>query len=225
MTATEKPPTCNDLPENRSTSIFDRIRRNYELLTLPLPFILWFITFIEPPFGFWPTLALSTGILLVVSMHRIRKIKFQPTMRGFVIGVALGVALFALFYFGAQIANSIPGVPSQVSAVYSFRENFPLWAIAGLLLFPIGSGEATYWQGFILQHLDKRLKPRAAAVLTSFLYMIIHLPTFNPSLMVVAFIVGLAWSFTFNKFGKNLFPIMISHIIFDELAFVLFMIP
>lgn len=225
MTATEKPPTCNALPENRATSIFDRIRHNYELLTLPLPFILWFITFIEPPFGFWPTLALSTGILLVVSAPRIRKIKFQPTTRGFVIGAALGVALFALFYFGAQIANSIPGFPSQVSAVYSFRENFPLWAIAGLLLFPIGSGEATYWQGFILQHLDKRLKPWAAAVLTSFLYMMIHLPTFNPSLMLVALIVGLAWSFTFNKFGKNLFPIMVSHIIFDELAFVLFMIP
>ena len=168
MMTTENSPTYNALPENGAASIFGRIRRNYELLTLPLPFILWFITFTEPPFGFWPTLALSTGILLVVSVPRIRKIKFQPTIRGFAIGVALGVALFALFYFGAQIANSIPGFPSQVSAVYSFRGNFPLWAIAGLLLFPIGLGEATYWQGLILQHLDKRLKPWAAAGLTSF---------------------------------------------------------
>ncbi len=225
MTTIEKPPTYSALPENRTTSIFDRIRHNYELLTLPLPFILWFITFTRPPFGFWPTLALSTGILLVVSVPRMRKIKVQPTIRGFVIGVALGVALFALFYFGAQIANSIPGFPSQVSSVYSFRGNFPLWAIAGLLLFPIGLGEATYWQGLILNHLDKRLKPWAAAVLTSFLYTMIHLPTFNPSLMLVALIVGLAWSFTFNKLGKNLFPIIVSHIIFDEFAFVLFMIP
>ncbi len=225
MTTTEKPPTYNAFPENRTTSIFDRIRHNYELLTLPLPFILWFITFTRPPFGFWPTLALSTGILLVVSVPRLRKIKVQPTIRGFVIGVALGVALFALFYFGAQIANSIPGFPSQVSSVYSFRGNFPLWAIAGLLLFPIGLGEATYWQGLILNHLDNRLKPWAAAVLTSFLYTMIHLPTFNPSLMLVALIVGLAWSFTFNKLGKNLFPVIVSHIIFDEFAFVLFMIP
>ena len=225
MTETEKPPTSNALPENRATSIFDRIKHNYELLTLPLPFILWFITFTRPPFGFWPTLALSTGILLVVSVPRIRKIKVQPTIRGFVIGVALGVALFALFYFGAQIANSIPGFPSQVSSVYSLRGNVPLWAIAGLLLFPIGLGEATYWQGFILNHLDKRLKPWVSAVLTSSLYTLIHLPTLNPSLMLVALICGLAWSFTFNKLGKNLFPIVISHIIFDEFAFVLFMIP
>lgn len=224
MTSIDKPSTCNNLPENHVASFLARVRRNYELLTLPLPFILWFITFIAPPFGFWPTLALSTGILFVVSVPRIRKIKFQPSMRGFVIGAALGVALFALFYFGAKIANLIPGFPSQVSAVYSFRENFPLWAIAGLLLFPIGSGEATYWQGFLLQHLDKRFKPCAAVVLTTFLYMMIHLPTINPSLMLVAFIAGTAWSFTFYKFGKNLFSILVSHIIFDELTFVIFTI-
>lgn len=222
MTATDKPP--QQQPENHSASFLEKIKQNYELLTLPLPFILWYITFILAPFGFWPTLALSTSILLVVSVPRIRKIKFQPSIRGFIIGAALGLALFALFYFGAKIANSIPGFPSQVSAVYSFRGNFPLAAIAVLLLFPIGPGEATYWQGIILRHLDKHLRPWAAVILTSFLYMMIHLPTFNPSLMLVAFIVGLAWSFTFNKLKNNLFPIMVSHIIFDEFAFVLFMI-
>jgi membrane protease YdiL (CAAX protease family) len=213
MTSTERPLTN-----------LQRIQRNYELLTLPLPFILWFITFIVPPFGFWPTLALSTGILLAVSVPRLRKIKFKPSIRGFAGGAALGVALFALFYFGAQVANSIPGFPSQVSAVYSYRGDFPLWAIAVLLLFPIGSGEAAYWQGLVLRRLDDRLKPWAAVILTTTLYTLIHLPTLNPSLMLVSFIVGLAWSYPFNRFGKNLFPIMVSHIFFDEFAFVLFMI-
>lgn len=197
---------------------------SYELLTLPLPFILWFITFVYPPFGFWPMLALSTLLLFIVSLFRIRNIKFKPTLRGALIGVAMGVALFAFFYFGARIANSIPGFPSQVSAVYAYRGSFPIPLIAALLLFPIGPGEATYWQGLILRHLDSRLKPWKAVILTSFLYMIIHLPTFNPSLMIVSFIVGLSWGFLYNKLGKNLFPVMVSHIIFDEFAFVLFMI-
>ena len=221
MIATDKP---RSTPEKHSPSILYKIKKNYELLSLPLPFILWFITFILYPFGFWPTLALSTSILLVVSVPRLRKINFHPTVRGLIIGAVLGLALFGLFYFGAKIADFIPGFPSQVSAVYSFRGNFPLAAIAVLLLFPIGPGEATYWQGFILQHLDGRAKPWAAALLTSFLYMMIHLPTLNPSLMLVAFIVGLAWSFAFNKLKNDLFPIMVSHIIFDEFAFVLFMI-
>jgi membrane protease YdiL (CAAX protease family) len=197
---------------------------SYEMLTLPLPFILWFVTFIHPPIGFWPMLALSTFVLFVVSLPRIRNIVFKPTLRGVLIGVASGVFLFAFFYFGARIANSIPGFPAQVSAVYSFRGNFPLSAIAFLLLFPIGSAEAMYWQGLILRHFDSRLKPWKAVILTSFLYMMIHLPTLNPSLMLVSLIVGLSWGFLYNKLGKNLFPVMLSHVIFDEFAFVLFMI-
>jgi hypothetical protein len=54
--------------------------------------------------------------------------------------------------------------------------------------------------------------------------MLINLSTLNPSLMLVALIVRLVWSFMFIKLKKNLFPIVVSHIIFDELAFVLFMI-
>jgi membrane protease YdiL (CAAX protease family) len=201
-----------------------RGRFSYELLTLPLPFILWYITFIHPPFGFWFTLALSTLLLFVISMYRIHRIKFKPTLRGTLIGIAIGAALFAFIFFGARIANSIPGFPAQVSAVYSFRGNFPISVIATLLFFPIGPGEALYWQGLILRHFDERLKPWKAVILTSFLYMLIHLPTLNPSLMLVALIGGIVWGFLFNKLGKNLFPVVVSHIIFDEFAFVLFMI-
>ncbi len=197
---------------------------SYELLTLPLPFVLWFVTFIHPLIGFWPMLALSTFVLFAVSLPRIRNIVFKPTLRGVLIGAASGVFLFTFFYFGARIANSIYGFPAQVSAVYSFRGNFPLSAIAVLLLFPIGPAEALYWQGLILRHLDSRLKPWKAVILTSFLYVMIHLPTLNPSLMLVSLVVGLSWGFLYNKLGKNLFPVLLSHVIFDEFAFVLFMI-
>jgi len=198
---------------------------SYELLTLPLPFILWFVTFIYPPFTFWPTLALSTALLFAVSLPRVRKITFKPTLRGVLIGVATGVFLYAFFWFGAQVANSIPGFPAQVSAVYAYRGDFPISLIAVLLLFPIAPAEALYWQGLILRHLDLRIKPPIAIVLTSVLYTLIHLPTLNPSLMFVSLVVGLTWSFLYNKFGGNLFPVMVSHIIFDEFAFVLLVIP
>ena len=197
---------------------------SYELLTLPLPFLLWFITFIHPPFNFWPTLALSTLALFAVSMPKVRSIVFKPSLRGILIGVSTGVLLYAFFWFGAQIANSIPGFPAQVSAVYNFRGDFPISLIAVLLLFPIGPSEALYWQGLILRHLSLRVKPSIAVVLTSVLYTLIHLPTLNPSLMFVSFVVGLTWGFLYNKLGNNLFPIMLSHVIFDEFAFVFFMI-
>lgn len=214
----------NPEPAHNSTSRRHWIRKKYELLTLPLPFILWFITFIHPIFTFWPTLALSTAIILAVSIPRFKKINFKPTLTGTLIGLASGVLLFTFFYFGAKIASSIPGFPAQVSAVYSFRGSFPLSAIAVLLLLVIGPGEATYWQGLILRYLDGKLKPWMAITLTSILYMSIHLPTLNPSLMLVAIVVGLVWSLIFNRLKQNLYPVLISHIIFDEFAFVLFMI-
>src|SRR5437879_1973589 len=40
--------------------------KNYELFTLPLPFVLWYIVFRDPVLGFWPTLSLSAVILFVV---------------------------------------------------------------------------------------------------------------------------------------------------------------
>jgi membrane protease YdiL (CAAX protease family) len=42
--------------------------------------------------------------------------------------------------------------------------------------------------------------------------------------MFVSLVVGLTWSFLYNKLGGNLFPVMVSHVIFDEFAFVLLMI-
>jgi membrane protease YdiL (CAAX protease family) len=199
-------------------------RFSYELLTLPLPFILWFLTFIYPPFTFWPTLALSTAILFAVSLPRLRSVTFKPTLRGVAIGVASGALLYAFFWAGAHVANSIPGFPAQVSAVYAFQGTFPIVWIAALLLFPIAPAEALYWQGLILRHLNLKTQPWKALILTSFLYTMIHLPTLNPSLMFVSLIVGLTWGFLYTKLGSNLFPVMVSHIIFDEFAFVFFMI-
>lgn len=224
---TSKPQPAQTSPSSLKTenTIQKPVRKiSYELLTLPLPFALWFITFIYPPFTFWPTLALSTAILFAVSVPRFRNITFNPTLRGFLIGAASGVLLYAFFWFGAQIANSIPGFQAQVSAVYAFQGNFPITLIATLLLFPIGPSEAIYWQGLILRHLNQKLKPWKALLLTSFLYMMIHLPTLNPSLLFVSLVVGLIWGLLYTKLGSNLFPILVSHVVFDEFAFVLLVI-
>lgn len=179
--------------KNSSSAQNSKRKLSYELLTLPLPFILWFITFIHPPFTFWPTLALSTLLLFAVSLPKIHSVIFKPSLRGILIGVSIGILLYAFFWFGAQIANSIPGFPAQVSAVYNFRGNFPISAIAALLLFPIGPAEALYWQGMIQRHLNLKVKPSIAVALTSVLYTLIHLPTLNPSLMFVSLVVGLTW--------------------------------
>jgi membrane protease YdiL (CAAX protease family) len=41
--------------------------------------------------------------------------------------------------------------------------------------------------------------------------------------MLVALIGGLFWGYMFNRLG-NLFPVLVSHVLFDELIFVFLVI-
>jgi membrane protease YdiL (CAAX protease family) len=139
------------------------------------------------------------------------------------LGAISGILLFEVFWWGALLAQSIPGFSGQVSSVYQLRGNFPVSLIALLLLFPIGPAEAIYWQGLIQKRLSTRFKPITAVVLSSLTYTAIHLPTLNPSLMIVALIGGLLWGYLYLR-CRNILPVILSHTIFDEFAFVFFMI-
>jgi len=55
---------------------------------------------------------------------------------------------------------------------------------------------------------------------TSSLYSLIHLPTLNPSLIFVALVGGLVWGYLFTRYKNDLLPCLVSHILFDELVFV-----
>jgi membrane protease YdiL (CAAX protease family) len=196
---------------------------SYELLSLPLPFFLWFVTFIHPLLGFWPMLTISTSLILVVSVRRVRSMGLRLNPYQVLMGILSGAFLFAFFWGGAMVARSIPGFSAQVSSVYQLRGNFPVWLVSILLIFPIGPAEALYWQGLIQRRVSLSTNPIAAVFLSSFLYTAIHLPTLNPSLMFVALVGGLVWGFAYVKSG-NIIPIIGSHVIFDELAFVIFTI-
>src|SRR5207245_5508051 len=89
-----------------------------------------------------------------------------------------------------------------------------------LLIFPIGPAEETYWRGLIQRELQRKMSGRAAIIVTSSLYSLIHLPTLNPSLIFVALVGGLVWGYLFIRYKNDLLPCLVSHILFDELVFV-----
>jgi len=197
---------------------------SYEVLTLPVPFILWFFVFNDPLLGgFWPTLTVSALILLSLSLLRFSSMKIRITSRGFLIGVGSALLIYAFFWAGFQIVRGIPGFTQQVSWVYQLRGTTPITFIAAALLFPIGPAEELFWRGFIQRCLNSTLTPTKGLLVTSALYTLIHVSTFNPSLMLVALIGGLFWGYMFNRAG-DLFPVLVSHVLFDELIFVLLVI-
>jgi membrane protease YdiL (CAAX protease family) len=197
--------------------------KNYELYTLPVPYILWYFTFLTPYLDFWTKISISTALLLGLAYPKRKNIRLSPSLTGLVVGVVSALALYSFFWSGYQVAKEIPGFTQTISSVYDFRNGAATSTIAILLLFPTAPGEEVYWRGFIQRRLGEVLSPAKGLVLASVIYSSIHLATLNPSLMLVALIGGLVWGYIYIRSG-NVFPALVSHIVFDELIFVFFVI-
>ena len=145
--------------------------------------------------------------------------RWGATPSGLALGILSAVALYLFFFSGYQVAKNIPGFVQTISSVYGLRGGISQQEISLLLLFPIGPTEEIYWRGLIQRSLNERLKPNQSLLVTSVLYASIHIPTLNPSLLLVAFIGGLVWGMLYNRYGSVL-PSLLSHVIFDEMIFV-----
>ncbi len=191
------------------------------LLSLPIAFFLWYLTFQTNALSFWGRISVSTLILLFISFLLGRR-EMRPKLNApaAVAGLLSALLLYLFFWSGFQVLRGNPTFTQQVSSVYVFRSAEPEYLIFLLLLFPIGPAEEFYWRGLIQRKLQRAWSANPAIILTSVLYALIHLPTLNPSLIFVALVGGLVWGYLFKRYG-NLLPCLVSHILFDELVFVL----
>ena len=145
--------------------------------------------------------------------------RFNAAPSGLALGILSALALYLFFWSGYQVAKNIPGFVQTITSVYGLRGGVSQQDISLLLLFPIGPTEELYWRGLIQKSLNERMKPNQSLLLTSVIYASIHIPTLNPSLLLVAFIGGLVLGALYNRYGSIL-PSLLSHVIFDEMIFV-----
>lgn len=166
-------------------------------------------------------MSISTGILLLVALAINReKIRIRINYRTLILGAGSGILLYGFFYVGYQFTKSLTIFNQGVAGVYDFRSGVPLAVIALLLLFPIAPSEEVYWRGLIQRRLMERIGGNNGLFLTAGVYALVHLPTLNPPLILTALIGGLAWGWIY-KSSKQLEPVILSHIIFDVLIFVI----
>ena len=193
------------------------------ILTLPIAYVVWFFAFQVPVLNFWLRITIAASILLVTALAVGRKeLSLRPTPIGVAVGVISAVLLYLFFWSGYQVLSGFPQFTGTISSVYSLKGAEPTSFIATVLLFPIGPTEEIFWRGFIQHAISKRLSPRNSILLTSGIYASIHLPTLNPSLIFVAFIGGLVWGYVYQRWG--LAASMVSHVLWDEMIFVFFVI-
>jgi membrane protease YdiL (CAAX protease family) len=192
----------------------------WAVLSLALAASLWVLVFIVRPLEFWLMLSLSTIVLLLVALAiNRRKKSVRINSRLVLLGVVSGVLLYFLFYFGFQATKSNPIFSEGVGRVYELR-TVPTYLIALALVFPIGPGEEIYWRGLIQRRFSERLGPSTGLLAASCAYALVHLPTLDLPLIMTAFIGGLVWGYIYKRTG-SLLPVIVSHVLFDLLIFVI----
>jgi membrane protease YdiL (CAAX protease family) len=113
----------------------------------------------------------------------------------------------------------IPFVSDGAVNVYRFRSELSL-IIPAILLLITSFCEESFWRAFIQEYMFK-LYGRFGIIITSLLYALIHLPTFNYPLVLAAFIAGLYWGLIY-VYTDSFWVVVFSHIAWTELVFVFF---
>lgn len=186
--------------------------------------VLWILIFVIKPLNFWLDMSLAIILLSVIGIYFNRgKFDFgRLSLRHLIIGIGSAVLLYFIFYFGNIITGYIlPFKNIQVLSVYSNKAGVDVRLIGILLLLIIGPGEELYWRGFVQRKLSLKFGSLKGYLFAAALYAGVHVLTGNFMLVVAALVCGLFWGFIYKN-EKSLWPVVISHAIWDVTVFLLF---
>ncbi len=198
---------------------------------------------------FWPAMSVSMAVLLLmVFLFSSTNLKSQiynlkstiPNLKSripsLILAVALAAALWAIFWMGDKVSQWI--FPSfarmQVDSIYSMKGASNEHLIAGLLLCWIGPVEELFWRGFIQRSMVSRFAGMSrgkhwwqspafmAYVVTTLLYALVHVASFNFMLIIAALVCGIVWGGFYYLMPHRLDAIVLSHALWDAAVFVWF---
>ena len=189
------------------------------LLYFLLPYFLWLLTFILLKNIFLIAMFTSTGILGILTLVSFRDLLiFGDYKKGILYGVAAALALYIVFLGGDLITNSL-NLSIYVDEVYLIVTGVSNNTVLSIGLMWIGFMEEIYWRGGV-QSLVKKMGYKCPWIFSSILYMLVHVVTLNPVLILAALIVGLVMAKLVEIGG--LYSSIAAHIIWLQLIMVFF---
>lgn len=93
--------------------------------------------------------------------------------------------------------------------------------IAVLLLFLIGPAEEYFWRGYIQKTMAGFIGKTAAMFLTTVIYALVHIWSFNFMLVMAALVAGGVWGLIYRLKPSLLPALVISHALWDAMVFVI----
>jgi membrane protease YdiL (CAAX protease family) len=144
-------------------------------------------------------------------------------LRFLLLGIALAAALWGMFWVGDKLSSLMFGFArGQVDSIYGMKTGIQPWIIALLLLFIIGPAEELFWRGFVQQQLSSHWGENWGFVVTTAIYTLIHLWSFNFMLIMAALVCGIVWGGLYRLQPKWLPALVVSHAVWDACVFVVF---
>jgi len=197
------------------------------LIPILIAFCLWFVMFspwTSTYLNFWISMLFSALILLFMSFtfRKEWKNEFRFDLKSILLGVVSAGFLWLIFYIGNQVSNWLfDFAKPQISSIYSLRDGTKSVFIALELFLVVGPAEVIFWQGLVQSKMMKELGDTKGFILTTLIYSIVHIFSFNFMLIMAAMVCGAFWGFMYMIFKpRNLVPLLISHALWDVLVFV-----
>lgn len=193
------------------------------LVTLVFATGCWFIIFQWQPMNFWLLMAGTTAVLGIIAlMFRGNVIRQERiSSRSLIFGLSGAVVLYGIFWLGSHGANMLlPFASEQVSSVYALKTTAHPALIALLLAVIIGPGEELYWRGLLQQTLQDRYGTWIGWILGTVAYAGVHMLSGNIMIVIAALVGGAFWGGMY-AYTRQLFPVILCHVFWDILIFVI----
>jgi len=122
---------------------------------------------------------------------------------------------------GIVILMELLGGTTENTKTESLQNNMGIWTIliafvSAAIISPIY--EEIFYRGFLYRWFRVKWGVPAGILLSSFVFMLVHIPTYNT--LPINFLSGVIFSWTYEKTG-SLYPGMIIHAVFNGIAVAL----
>ncbi|WP_354669940.1 type II CAAX endopeptidase family protein [Paenibacillus sp. BSR1-1] len=170
---------------------------------------------------FWYIFSGSLLILIVYAMFQGDVDDKASFIKYIFFGAISGLLLYVVFWLGYHTLDFLH-LPFKkgLNKLYKWFAPSLFWQYLALV-FVAAPGEEFFWRGFVQKRLSKHLGAIASILTASLLYASVHIYSGSFLLVFAAFISGFVWGCLY--FWKKSMPLVIvSHIIFDIMIFIIF---
>lgn len=198
------------------------------IFTICLAAVLWTVMFspwTAPYTDFWLMMPLSGLILSALSTVFFPQLwnKVHLSWGNLALGAAIAAALWGIFWIGDVLSSLLFNFARpQVEMIYGIKDGASPWLLSIMMLFLIGPAEEIFWRGYIQETFSVRWGKNTGFIVTTLIYALVHVASFNFMLIMAALVAGAVWGLLYRLFPEKFAAIIISHAIWDAAVFIWF---